>query len=150
MGVGPGEEPDDPASPLERAPAGWELSEQPGETQSLSQRGSTLSTSKMFFISEPSQSKKDALIAATSIICTGMMMHVLGLVSSFNFWSLSAMARSSLLRPLYGTLSTLLFALLPCARDFDVWFCCFASYAATRLCTNDTFLLNHKVSVYLN
>lgn len=154
VAVGPWEEPDDRASPLEKAPAGRELSEQPGETQSLSQRGSTLSTRKTFFISETSQSKKlkCALIVATCIIfCPGMTMHVLGLVSSFNFWSLSAMAWSSLLRPLYGTWSTRLFALLPCARDFDVWFCCFASYAATRLCRNDTFFgYIIKVSVYLS
>lgn len=35
----PGEQPDGPPSPLQKALAGWELSEQQGETQALSQRG---------------------------------------------------------------------------------------------------------------
>lgn len=35
----PVELPDGPPSPLQKALAGWELSEQQGETQALSQRG---------------------------------------------------------------------------------------------------------------
>lgn len=77
------------------------------------------------------------------------MTRVLGLVSSFSFCSLSAMAWSSLLRPLYGKWSALLFVLPPCARDFDGWFCCFASYAATRLGRIYILLFNHEVLVYL-
>lgn len=104
----------------------------------------------MIFISEPSQSREEnCIIAAICIICIGLMMYVLGLVSSLSFCSLSAMAWSSLLRPLFGTWSTLLFVWPPCARDFDDWFCCFASYAATRLSRNDSFLFNHGVPVYL-
>lgn len=40
--VDPVELPDGPPSPLQKALAGWELSEQQGETQALSQRGQTL------------------------------------------------------------------------------------------------------------
>lgn len=40
--VDPAELPDGPPSPLQKALADWELSEQQGETQSLSQRGWTL------------------------------------------------------------------------------------------------------------
>lgn len=59
--------------------------------------------------------------------------NVLGTESSFSFWSLSAIAWSSLLRPLVGTWPALLFLLLPCARDCVDCPCCLASNAATRL-----------------
>lgn len=37
--------PGDPPSPVQKALVGWELSEQQGETQGLSQRGQTLKNS---------------------------------------------------------------------------------------------------------
>lgn len=61
------------------------------------------------------------------------LMSLLGAVSSFSFWSLSAMAWSSLLRPLVGRWPALLFLLPPCARGCADGPCCLASSAATRL-----------------
>ena len=60
-------------------------------------------------------------------------IFLLGTVSSLSFWSLSAIAWSSLLRPLVGMWPALLSRLPPCARGCEDWPCCLASNAATRL-----------------
>lgn len=48
--VDPVELPDGPPSPLQKAQAGWEPSEQQGETQALSEWGQTLGRGKKFTV----------------------------------------------------------------------------------------------------
>ena len=75
------------------------------------------------------------------------LVSLLGAVSSFSFWSRSAIAWSSLLRPLVGRWPALLFLLTPCVGACVDCACCLASSAATRLRKKHELYISGNCSV---